>query len=89
MFKKDISKKTELYILGAILIFTSLVYLNHFDNGFYFDDYHTISNNKSIRNLKNIPEFFTNGKTFSSLPTNQAYRPMITLMNAIDYNMGV
>ena len=34
-----------------------LVYANHFDNGFYFDDSHTIVENHYIREIRNIPLF--------------------------------
>ncbi|GAA4108405.1 hypothetical protein GCM10022393_04480 [Aquimarina addita] len=85
MLTKFTSQKLELKILIAILVVTSLVYLNHFDNPFFFDDVHTITQNESIRSLDNWISFFTNADTFSSLPANRAYRPMITFMNAIDY----
>jgi len=85
MFKKFTSKKFEVFALFTILTITLLVYLNHFDNPFFFDDAHTISTNQSIRNLDKWTTFFTNADTFSSLPANRSYRPMITLMNAIDY----
>ncbi len=85
MFKNFTSKKFEYWALITILVVTFFVYLNHFDNPFFFDDTHTISENESIRSLSNWTEFFTNADTFSSLPANRAYRPMITLKNAIDY----
>ncbi|WP_299442076.1 tetratricopeptide repeat protein [uncultured Aquimarina sp.] len=88
MFKNFTSQKLEIRILLVILIATFLVYLNHFDNPFFFDDTHTISENESIRSLENWTSFFTNADTFSSLPANRAYRPMITLMNAIDYSFA-
>ena len=69
----------------GLLILLILAYSNHFNNGFYFDDSHTISSNESIRDLSNTWSFFTDASTFSSLPANQAYRPMVTLMNAVDY----
>jgi tetratricopeptide (TPR) repeat protein len=69
-------------VLLAGLIFT---YSNHFNNPFHFDDDHTIVNNVWIRSLKNIPKFFVDGTTTSSLPSNQAYRPGLTTLNTIDY----
>ncbi|MCC6691703.1 MAG: tetratricopeptide repeat protein, partial [Bacteroidia bacterium] len=63
-------------------------YSNHFNNPFHFDDDHTIVSNSSIRNIKNIPLFFKDAHTTSSLPANQAYRPMLTTLNAIDYYIG-
>lgn len=75
-------------ILLLLMLCTVIVYFNHFDNSFHFDDSHTIVNNLSIRNLHNIPSFFTDGSTFSSLPPNQSYRPVVTTLNAIDYALS-
>ncbi len=63
-------------------------YANHFQNSFHFDDAHTVSENPFIRDLHNIPRFFVDGKTFSSLPTNQSYRPLISTSLAIDYHLA-
>ena len=67
------------------LITLVLTYANHFHNGFYFDDGHTIVNNASIRSLNNIPRFFTDVATFGTMPDNRGYRPMVTTLNALDY----
>lgn len=74
--------------LILVLILTSLVYSNHFDNPFFFDDSHTIQSNQAITSLDEWIGFFTDASTFSSLPANRSYRPMITLMNAIDYKLA-
>ncbi|SEM20810.1 Tetratricopeptide repeat-containing protein [Aquimarina amphilecti] len=88
MFKDFASRKFEIFILMLIIGATIIFYIGHFDNPFFFDDKHTISENESIRSLKNWTDFFTDADTFSSLPANRAYRPMITLMNAIDYSLA-
>ncbi len=76
-------------LAAFFLVILCLAYSNHFKNGFYFDDNHTIRNNTWIRSLKNIPQFFTNYKTFSIDPNNQgAMRPMVTALNAIDYALA-
>jgi len=62
-----------------------LAYSNHFDGGFHFDDFHTIVQNPFIRDLRNAPRFFTDASTFSVLPTNQSYRPLVTLSLAVDH----
>jgi len=80
-------KKTLVYFLLLISIVT-LVYSNHFSNSFHFDDSHTIENNLFIQNIKNIPRFFTDATTFSSLPSNQSYRPVVSTSLAFDYWMG-
>ena len=82
---KHMKEGKFVYLILAVLIVTTLVYWNHFQNTFHFDDSHTILNNVYIRSLKNIPAFFTNGTTFSSLPQNQSYRPIVSMSLAIDY----
>src|SRR5262249_44677007 len=63
-------------------------YSNHFQNSFHFDDAHTIVNNAAIRELKNIPLFFRDARSFSSLPSNQSYRPIVSTLLAIDCWLG-
>lgn len=81
-------KKNPKLYLALVIIVTCVVYSNHFYNAFHFDDSHTIENNLYIRNLKNIPLFFKDATTFSTLPSNQAYRPVVTTSLAIDYWLG-
>ncbi len=68
-----------------LLIGLFIIYSNHFNNAFHFDDSHTIVNNIYIQNIKNIPLFFKDVTTFSSLPANQSYRPIVSTTLAIDY----
>lgn len=81
--------KNNKLIYGLWILFFLLIlfaYRNHFDNGFHFDDGHTIQNNVYIRSLDNIPDFFIVGApTFSTLPANQLYRPVVTTTLAFDY----
>jgi protein O-mannosyl-transferase len=69
-----------LMTLGSALLVLLLVtaYADHFQNSFHFDDAHTIKTNAAIRELRNIPQFFRDATTSSSLPSNQSYRPRNT-----------
>jgi tetratricopeptide (TPR) repeat protein len=60
-------------------------YANFFHNDFHFDDSHVIVENASIHTLSHWTRFFTDAHTFSSLPTNATYRPLVTLSFALDY----
>jgi len=82
------SPKTKTLLLLFILLLTGLAYSNHFHNAFHFDDYHTILENGYIRDIKNIPLFFKDATTTSTLPLNQAYRPGLTTLNAIDFYLS-
>src|SRR5207253_7717751 len=63
-------------------------YANHFHNSFHFDDWHTIVNNTSIRELRNVPLFFRDATTFSAFPSTRSYRPLVSTLLAIDYQLG-
>ena len=80
-------QKYKILILKVLIIVAVLfAYQNSFDNAFHFDDSHTILDNPYVRDISNLGMFFTDGaKTFSSLPTNQVYRPVVTSVLAIDY----
>lgn len=75
-------------LLCLLLVAVSLAYGNHFKNAFHFDDAHSVVENPHIRSLANLPRFFTDAQTFSTLPANQSYRPLISASLAIDYWMG-
>jgi len=83
--RPSISTTLAAALLGAVLL---AAYSNHFQNGFHFDDAHTIENNAAIRDLRNAPRFFVDATTFSTLPSNQSYRPLVTTLLAIDYKLG-
>jgi len=80
------SRVLILACVAVLAIFAT--YANHFHNSFHFDDAHTIITNVYIRDLHNIPKFFTDGRTFSSLPANQSWRPLVSASLALDYYLG-
>jgi protein O-mannosyl-transferase len=84
------ARKRSIAVLGRSLLVLALIaaYSNHFHNSFHFDDAHTIETNAAVRDLRNIPLFFRDATMFSSLPTNQSYRPLVSALLAIDYSLG-
>jgi tetratricopeptide (TPR) repeat protein len=81
-------KRKFWWAVFIMMVLCIITYSNHFQNDFHFDDSHTIQNNVYIRNIHNIPLFFTDGSTSSTLPQNQSYRPVVTTSLAIDYWLG-
>jgi Tfp pilus assembly protein PilF len=74
----------------SVVLFVVLLgtYSNHFDNEFHFDDSHVIEQNAYMQDLGNIPLFFTDAESLSTLPTNRTYRPVLLATFAIDYWIG-
>jgi tetratricopeptide (TPR) repeat protein len=73
---------------AALAIAALAVYANHFENGFHFDDSHTVTDNVFIRDLHNVPRFFADAAYFSTLPDHQMYRPLVSTSLALDYWLG-
>ena len=72
----------------ALLLTICLAYGNSFQNGFHFDDFHTVVDNPAVRSLHNVPRFFTDATAFSVLPANRTYRPIVSTSLALDYALG-
>ncbi len=81
-------RKIMILLSAALLAAVTLAYANHFNNPFHFDDSHAVVDNPYIRSLRNAPLFFTDAQTFSNLPANRSYRPLISLSLAFDYWLG-
>src|ERR1700722_3427574 len=81
-------RATRIFAFVGMWALVLLAYANHFQNSFHFDDSHAIVDNPYIRDLDNIPRFFTDGRTSSVLPANRVYRPIVSTSLAIDYWMG-
>ena len=77
-------------VLWLVLLLAAVLatYSNHFENAFHFDDQHTIVNNPYIGELRYLPRFFTDTRTFSVLPRNRTYRPLVSASLAIDHWLG-
>jgi protein O-mannosyl-transferase len=81
--------RRELFLWMALaLLAVGAAYANSFENGFHFDDFHTIVDNPAVRSLGNVKSFFTDASTFSVLPANRTYRPIVSASLAVDYALG-
>jgi protein O-mannosyl-transferase len=74
--------------LVVVLALVAMVYTNSLDNSFHFDDEHSIVANPHIRELGNIPAFFTNSQMFSRNPGSEMYRPLVLVSYALNYRLG-
>ena len=81
------SRKVKI-VTALMLLAVGLAYTNSMQNAFEFDDFHTIVENPAVRSLDNLPRFFTDATTFSVLPPNRTYRPVVSASLALDYALG-
>jgi len=75
---------------GWVLIMAACLgaYANSFDNGFHYDDEHSILRNIHVRDLGKVPSFFADPKTFSVDPDKGMYRPLLLVTYALNYAQG-
>lgn len=83
-------KKTA---IAAALVLAVLLpaYWNSFGAAFQFDDYNQINENPYIRDVGNIPRFFTDasiGSDWSEYAGLKGYRPLVYTSFALNYAVG-
>jgi len=73
---------------GLVVVLLVLVYANALDNDFHYDDFHSIVDNRHVRSLANIPQFFTDPQTFSMLTQRAMFRPLVLTSYAVNFHFG-
>jgi Flp pilus assembly protein TadD len=78
------------FILAATVLLLAILvsYSSFFTSEFHVSEYPTVRDNASIRTLTNLPRFFVDTSTASTIPTGNPYRPMVTASLAFDYFLG-
>lgn len=79
--------QTRRNLLAAALLFalTLVAYSNSFNGEFHFDDHHQIVRNQNIRDLKNVPRFFSEGGLETYTLGQKGYRPFTLISFALNY----
>ena len=71
---------------GPVLLIGLLAlgaYANALGGSFHFDDAHAVLENPTIRSAASLGRFFVDPATFSVLPQNQNYRPLLLVSYAL------
>lgn len=74
--------------LGLVVVLLVLTYANALDNDFHYDDFHSVVDNRHVRSLANIPQFFTDPQTFSILTQRAMFRPLVLTSYAVNFHFG-
>jgi len=62
-----------------------LVYANGYDHAYQLDDTYTLVTNPSVRSLANIPRYFVDPGTYTSVREQVDYRPVLQVSYALNY----
>ncbi len=81
------NRRPEVFLIFVVAAVV-LVYLGSLDNSFHYDDGHSIQRNPHIRDLANLPRFFTDTSLFSENPEYAMYRPLVLTSHALNYALG-
>ncbi|MCC7262721.1 MAG: tetratricopeptide repeat protein [Candidatus Latescibacteria bacterium] len=71
-----------------ILVLCGVVYGGFLNNTFHYDDEHSIQQNPHIRQLANIPDFFSDPAQFSVDADKGMYRPLLLVSYALNFALG-
>lgn len=86
MTKLIMNKLKAKYCYIIITIFSFLVFYNSLQNDFVFDDESVVQNYMAIRDLSNIPKFFTAQEGFHKV-IGRYYRPVVSTTYTLDYGL--
>lgn len=75
----------KLLPLGLLVLLVGVVFANTLLNQFVYDDKVFVVNNQYIKEIKNIPRFFTDTRSFSGDRGFMIYRPLAALSLALDH----
>ena len=64
------------------------VYANNYRHAYHLDDAYTLLNNPSVRSLEQVPRYFVDPATYTSLREQADYRPILQVSYALNYRMG-
>ena len=75
-------------VLLALVALGGIAYWGSLDNSFQYDDFHSVVENPHIRDLRNLPAFFSNALLFSAEPDKAMYRPVLLCSYALNHALG-
>lgn len=78
-------KHKKIIIFIALVLVGFLVYVNSFQNEFFWDDDDSIVNNVYIKNWKHFDKYFTENLIAGSGQITNYYRPVLLISFAVDY----
>ena len=78
-------KRGTLIAAAVLLLAISAAYANSFTGSFHFDDLHQIVENPNLRDIRNLPLFFTSPGAGSATPGDEGYRPVLCSTFGLDY----
>ncbi len=80
--------KGTLLATTVLVVLPFIVYSNNYRHAYHLDDAYTVVTNPSVRTLRNVPRYFVDPATYTSLREQADYRPVLQTTYALNYWMG-
>lgn len=74
-------------LIVFLLLLTAVAYVNALPNGFVWDDFLVLVDNDAVRDLSNLPRFFSDPSTGANSPSLNHYRPVRTTVYSVAYQL--
>lgn len=71
--------------MAALVALPFVVYSNNYRHDFELDDAYTIVGNTSLRSLREIPRYFVDPSTYTSIREQAEYRPILQTTYALNF----
>lgn len=76
-------------VVGLVVVALFLfAHAGALDNGFHYDDIHSVVENLELRSIADPLAFFTDPSTFSVRPERAMFRPLVVLSYALTYSLA-
>jgi Tfp pilus assembly protein PilF len=86
MITRTLTRRQRALVYAAALVaLPFVVYSNNYRHDFALDDAYTIVGNTSLRSLREIPRYFVDPSTYTSIREQAEYRPVLQTTYALNY----
>ena len=75
-------------LMALLVALPFVVYSNNYRHDFALDDAYTIVGNTSLRSLHEIPRYFVDPSTYTSIREQAEYRPILQTTYALNYRIS-
>jgi hypothetical protein len=72
-------------LVVTLLALTAVAYINTLPNGFVWDDFLVLVDNDAVKDLSNLPRFFSEPSTSANSPALNHYRPLRTTVYSLAF----
>ena len=86
--RRTFARRSSVLAVIVVIALSFAVYSNNYRHAYHLDDAYTVVTNPNIRSLQNIPRYFVDPGTYTSVREQADYRPLLQATYALNFRMG-